>query len=62
MKVSVMDKQAFVDLGQGYQLCIGTEREVQEASIEQQIGEMILSAVAWSRFRRIEKGRGMTLH
>lgn len=61
MKLSVLKKMVFVDIGKGYMLAIGTEEEVQQATIEQ-VGQMILEAIALSQFRDIDTHRKVIKH
>lgn len=55
MSIYLMGDQAFIDLKDGYMLCIGSKQEVDSAN-ERQLVEMIHSAIIWSRYRGIEKG------
>ena len=61
MSIYLMGDQAFVDIGDGYMLCVGSKKEVQEAD-EKQLVEMIVSAITWSRYRAIGSAKGLVTH
>lgn len=58
--IFLMGDMAFVDLGDGYMLCIGSRTEVDEAS-PQRLMEMINEAVIYSKYRGIENSVGQML-
>lgn len=57
MSIYLMDDMAFVDLGKGYLLCIGSKAEIDNAD-EEKIRRMITEAVAYSKFRSITRTVG----
>ena len=59
-KLYVRDKQAFVDIGNSYLLCVGTVKQVEEATGEELL-KMIDDAKAWSKFRNLTPSN-QTLH
>lgn len=59
--IYLMDGMAFVNLGNGYMLCIGSKSDVDKAS-PQRIVEMIDEAVACSKYRSIATSKGAVLH
>lgn len=61
MDIFLQKDKAFVDLGNGYMLCIGTKAEVDQADATR-IGEMIKEAVVYAQWRSIVSSRSMTLH
>lgn len=61
IEVYLMDGMAFVDLGAGYMLCIGSKAEVDKATPER-LMEMINEAVMHSKYRGIESSKGVVVH
>lgn len=59
--IFVQNTNAFVSLGNGYLLCIGTRAEVDKADATR-IAEMIQEAMAFSRYQTIGSAKGMRLH
>ena len=61
MKIYFMGNDAFYDIGDGYLICIGTKKEIAEATLEQ-IVSMVAEAIAYSQYRGIETIKGRVLH
>ena len=61
VKIVIVKEDAFVDLGNGYCMFIGTKAEVDQADATR-IGEMIKEAVVYAQWRSIVSSRSMTLH
>jgi hypothetical protein len=61
MKIYLMGDSAFVDVGKGYLLCIGSKTEVDEAKPGRLL-DMIEEAIAHSKWRSMESSKGMVLH
>ncbi len=61
MKVELHEKHAFIDLGDGNLLCIGTRDEVHAASIEE-LNQMILEAVIVNQYHEIANSKERTVH
>ncbi len=53
MKIYLMEEQAFVEYTPGYMLCIGTKKEVDEAT-PQQLMRMVQIAIVYSKYNCIE--------
>lgn len=60
INIYLMGEMAFIDLGDGYMLCIGSKTEVDEAS-PTRLWEMVNEAVVHSRYRSISSSKGMVL-
>lgn len=61
VKLYSREGMAFVDLGRGYLLCIGTEEEVLKQPAAR-VYEMIAEAIAVSEYQAIKIGVGKTIH
>lgn len=61
MKIYLLDDNAFVEFGKGYMLCIGTKKEVDDAT-PQKITEMVDFAIAYSKFRCLEIWKDTRVH
>lgn len=61
MDIYVKDRWAFVDLGKGYLLCIGTKDEVEKAD-RAEIGRMIQEALATSQYHSVKDSQGQRVH
>ena len=61
MKAVVDEKYAYIDIGNGDLVCIGTKEEAHKASVEQ-LAEMITHAIAIAYYNTIESGKRRVLH
>lgn len=61
LTVMFKDGNAFVDIGNGYCLCIGREDEARQADATK-ITEMVNYAIAYSRYMSIGSARGNSVN
>ena len=59
--VYFQDGDAFVDIGNGYLLCIGTLEEVSKANATEVVN-MVNAAIALNKYRGIDTAKGVIKH
>lgn len=61
MDIYLLGNWAFVDMGKGYMLCIGTKEDV-DAADAAEIGKMVQEAIAVAKFRSMGSMKGGKTH